>query len=160
MRLKRLSNKEIRELNKDNSLVRLNISFNKGEELYIVSDKSYPDMIIKDRKAILFKDGKDKWIPSLYLIANNKNAYEVLPKVAVNDGAVKFILNGANIMRPGIVDWTDFSKDDVVLVLNKNKGILAVGSAVISSEDMRSLSRGVVVNNLHHVNDNIFKFTR
>ncbi len=160
MRLKRLSNKEIRELNKDNSFLRLNISFNKGEELYIVSDKSYPDMIIKDRKAILFKDGKDKWIPSLYLIANNKNAYEVLPKVAVNDGAVKFILNGANIMRPGIVDWTDFSKDDVVLVLNKNKGILAVGSAVISSEDMRSLSRGVVVNNLHHVNDNIFKFTR
>ncbi len=160
MRLKRLSNKEIRELNKDNSLVRLNISFNKGEELYIVSDKSYPDMIIKDRKAILFKDEKDEWIPSLYLIANNKNAYEVLPKVAVNDGAVKFILNGANIMRPGIVDWTDFSKDDVVLVLNKNKGILAVGSAVISSKDMRSLSRGVVVNNLHHVNDNIFKFTR
>ncbi len=160
MRLKRLSNKEIRELNKDNSLVRLNISFNKGEELYIVSDKSYPDMIIKDRKAILFKDEKDEWIPSLYLITNNKNAYEVLPKVAVNDGAVKFILNGANIMRPGIVDWTDFSKDDVVLVLNKNKGILAVGSAVISSEDMRSLSRGVVVNNLHHVNDNIFKFTR
>lgn len=160
MRLKRLSNKEIRELNKDNSFLRLNISFNKGEELYIVSDKSYPDMIIKDRKAILFKDEKDEWIPSLYLIANNKNAYEVLPKVAVNDGAVKFILNGANIMRPGIVDWTDFSKDDVVLVLNKNKGILAVGSAVISSEDMRSLSRGVVVNNLHHVNDNIFKFTR
>ncbi len=160
MRLKRLSNKEIRELNKDNSFLRLNISFNKGEELYIVSDKSYPDMIIKDRKAILFKDEKDEWIPSLYLIANNKNAYEVLPKVAVNDGAVKFILNGANIMRPGIVDWTDFSKDDVVLVLNKNKGILAVGSAVISSEDMRSLSKGVVVNNLHHVNDNIFKFTR
>ena len=160
MRLKRLSNKEIRELNKDNSFLRLNISFNKGEELYIVSDKSYPDMIIKDRKAILFKDEKDEWIPSLYLITNNKNAYEVLPKVAVNDGAVKFILNGANIMRPGIVDWTDFSKDDVVLVLNKNKGILAVGSAVISSEDMRSLSRGVVVNNLHHVNDNIFKFTR
>ncbi len=159
MRLKRLSNKEIRELNRDQNLERLSISFNKGDEIYIVSDNAYPEIIIKDRKAILFKYD-NAWVPSLHLIVSNRSAYEVLPKIAVNDGAVAFVLNGANIMRPGIVDWTEFSKDDVVLILNKNKGILAVGKAIISSEDMRNLSRGVAVKNLHYVNDKIFKFTR
>ena len=159
MRLKRLSNKEIRELNKDDSLMRLNISFNKGDELYIVSDKAYPEMILKDKRVILFKYD-NAWVPSLHLIVNNRDAYESLPKVAVNDGAVAFVLNGANIMRPGIVDWTTFSKDNIVLVLNKNKGILAVGTAVISSENMKDLSRGVAVKNIHYVNDKIFKFTR
>ncbi len=159
MKLKRLSNKEIRGLNNDQNLVKLRISFSKGDEIYVVSDRDYPEMIIKGGRAILFKS-KNVWLPSLHLIVKNKEVYENLPKIAVNEGAVKFVLNGANIMRPGIVDWTDFLKDDFVLVLNKEKGILAVGTALISSEDMNNLSRGVVINNLHYVNDKIFTFAR
>jgi len=46
---------------------------------------------------------EDSLVPTLrYLLE-----HEVLPKITVDMGAVKFVVNGADIMRPGIVEIED-----------------------------------------------------
>ena len=38
------------------------------------------------------------------------------PSVTVDMGAVKFVCNGAKVMRPGITDFGSFKKGDIVVV--------------------------------------------
>ena len=38
------------------------------------------------------------------------------PSVTVDMGAVKFVCNGAKVLRPGIVDFAQFKKGDIVVV--------------------------------------------
>ena len=79
---------------------------------------------------------------------------EKFPKVTVDMGAVKFMCNGANVMRPGITKFTDFEKDKIVCVVEESKNkYLAVGKSCVSSKEMDSMSKGEVVKNLHYISD-------
>ncbi len=79
---------------------------------------------------------------------------EKFPKITVDAGAVKFVCNGANVMRPGIKSHTNFIKDGVVCVaeITHNK-FLAVGKALVSSDEMSGMQKGEVVHNLHYISD-------
>jgi PUA domain protein len=69
-------------------------------------------------------------------------------------GAVKFMCNGANVMRPGITKYSDFENDDIVCVVEESKNkFLAVGKSCVSSKEMDSLSKGEIIKNLHYVSD-------
>ncbi|MGI0028057.1 MAG: PUA domain-containing protein, partial [Nitrosopumilaceae archaeon] len=39
---------------------------------------------------------------------------EKFPKVVVDKGAIKFVCNGATVMRPGIKNYSDFNKDQII----------------------------------------------
>lgn len=76
------------------------------------------------------------------------------PSITVDMGAVKFMCNGANVMRPGIKDNTEFSSDDIVCVIEESQHkFLAVGHALVASSEMKSMKRGEVVKNLHYISD-------
>ena len=81
-----------------------------------------------------------------------------LPKVAVDMRAVSHICNGADVMAPGITQVDgDFKKDDLVLVVDeKYRKPLAVGDALISSEEMKETKRGKTVKNLHYIGDKVW----
>ena len=53
---------------------------------------------------------KDSYLPFL----DQTEVLEKFPNVMVDMGAVKFMCKGANVMRPGIKKYTEFSKGDVV----------------------------------------------
>jgi PUA domain protein len=79
---------------------------------------------------------------------------EKFPKVTVDAGAIKFVCNGANVMRPGIKKYTEFKKDDLVCVVEETHNkFLAVGKSLVSSDEMQSITKGEVVKNLHYVSD-------
>ena len=79
---------------------------------------------------------------------------ERFPKVVVDAGAIKFVCNGANVMRPGIKKYTEFKKDDVVCIVEETHSkFIAVGKALVSSEDMQSITKGEAVKNLHYISD-------
>ena len=79
---------------------------------------------------------------------------EKFPRVVVDAGAVKFVCNGANVMRPGIRKYTEFKKDDLVCVVEETHNkFLAVGRALVPSEEMSSITKGEVIKNLHYVSD-------
>ena len=85
---------------------------------------------------------------------SNTEVLEKFPHVVVDMGAVKFVCNGANVMRPGIRKYTDFEKDQIVCVKEESKQkFLAVGKSLVSSTELESLAKGEVVKNLHYISD-------
>ncbi len=83
---------------------------------------------------------------------------QLFPSVTVDMGAVKHICNGADVMRPGIVSMDDFAKGALVTVKDSRYAkYIAVGVALLSSDDAKGMSRGVIVKNMHYVGDMIWE---
>ncbi len=92
----------------------------------------------------------DTYIPFLSEIG----LLEKFPKAIVDAGAIKFVCNGANVMRPGIKKFTEFQKDDIICVVEEvHNKFLAVGKALTSSAEMPTITKGEVVKNLHYISD-------
>lgn len=84
------------------------------------------------------------------------------PKVKVDAGAVKFLTNGANVMRPGIKGFEgSFQEGDIVVAQDERYGkSLAVGLALMRSEEARVLEKGAVIKNMHYVGDGLWRAYR
>ena len=80
--------------------------------------------------------------------------------VTVDAGAVQFVSDGADAMRPGIVAADEsIAAGDLVVVDEENHGkVLAVGRALVDGDDMLG-EEGRVVESLHHVGDDLFELT-
>jgi PUA-domain protein len=80
--------------------------------------------------------------------------------VTVDAGAIQFVSDGADVMRPGIVDADDdISEGDLVVINEEGHGkFLAIGRALTDGSDMVG-SEGRVVESLHHVGDDLFDLT-
>ncbi len=87
--------------------------------------------------------------------------FEGIPQVVVDMGAVPHVVNGADIMAPGVVSYTgSFSEGDVVVVIDERHGKrLSVGVALRSHENFLNPRKGKVVRNLHYIGDKVWKFT-
>jgi PUA domain protein len=83
----------------------------------------------------------------------------ILKTITVDMGAVRFVVNGADIMRPGIVAIdANIQKDEAIIIIDQNnKKPLAVGIALLSSEEMQKVSSGKVIKNIHYAGDEIWK---
>ncbi len=80
------------------------------------------------------------------------------PSVTIDRGAVKFVCNGAKVMRPGIVNFESFKKGDIVVVKEQAQGrALAVGLALEDSEVAEQMTKGYVIDTLHYVSDKIWE---
>lgn len=79
---------------------------------------------------------------------------EKFPKAIVDSGAIKFVCNGANVMRPGIKKFTDFQTDQIICIVEEvHNKYLAVGKALVSSAEMSTMTKGEVIKNLHYISD-------
>ncbi len=80
--------------------------------------------------------------------------------VTVDAGAVSFVSDGADVMRPGIVDADEsISAGDLVVIAEETHGkVLAVGRALEDGADLVGDS-GKVVESLHHVGDDLYTTT-
>jgi PUA domain protein len=88
----------------------------------------------------------------------NSDFIKQFPCVYVDMGAVKFVCNGARIMRPGITKFDTFKKDDIVIVKDQNyEKSLAAGIALDDSEIAASKSKGYVIDNLHYISDKFWE---
>lgn len=79
---------------------------------------------------------------------------ERFPSITVDMGAVKFMCDGANAMRPGIRSFTEFEAGDIVCIVEESqRKFLAVGRAMVPSSDLPTMTRGAVIENLHYISD-------
>jgi PUA domain protein len=79
---------------------------------------------------------------------------ERFPSVIVDMGAVKFMCNGANVMRPGVKSFTEFEKGQIVCIVEESqKKVLAVGRALVSSNELPGMAKGQVIENMHYISD-------
>ncbi|MEY7851262.1 RNA-binding protein [Natrarchaeobius sp. A-rgal3] len=96
-----------------------------------------------------------------FLTVRGANAYEPDSRVVtVDTGAISFVSDGADVMRPGITEATDdVSPDDLVVIAEESHGkILAIGRARVDGSEMVG-DEGKVVDSLHHVGDDLYDFS-
>ncbi len=96
-------------------------------------------------------EGGPKYLP----FVGSSQAADLFPSVTIDEGAIKYIINGADVMRPGITkygEWGEAGK--LVIVREAKKGrAIAVGKATVSSSEMGELKKGSCIKNLHHFGD-------
>jgi len=79
---------------------------------------------------------------------------EKFPHVLVDMGAVKFMCNGANVMRPGIRSHSEFDSEQVVCVIEESQHkFLAVGKSLVPSSELETMEKGEVIKNMHYISD-------
>lgn len=102
---------------------------------------------------------KDGYIPVLTLLLNNQVD---LKTVIVDFGAVRFVTNGADIMRPGITKIDpSIQKGNIIQIVEETKHrALAVGKAMFDALEMESKSSGKVIKNIHTIQDSIWEFEK
>ncbi len=85
-----------------------------------------------------------------------------VPLVVVDMGAVPHILNGADVMAPGIVRVEgELSEGAVVAVADEQKlRPFAVGEVMEGFRDALAARRGKVVRNVHYAGDKLWKLYR
>ena len=98
---------------------------------------------------------ENKIIPTLKAVLS----LEITEKYATVDmGAINFVIKGADIMSPGIVDAdkTIVAGETIVIIEETHKKPIAIGTSLISGEEMIENSKGKAIENLHYVGDTIW----
>jgi malignant T-cell-amplified sequence len=93
----------------------------------------------------------EKFFPYL----GSQGTLALFPGAVVDEGAIKFLLNGADVMRPGVRtldEWGPSGK--IVVVREEKKGrAIALGPSTVSSAEARAMSKGSCIKNIHFVGD-------
>ena len=119
--------------------------------------------IEKNRKLLIHEDNFAAVLIDEVILPflGNNNLVESFPYVLIDMGAVRYICNGANIARPGIIKFESFLKDKIVIVKDKDyQKPLAVGISLCDSKTGMALSKGHIISNMHYVGDkfwNLYK---
>ncbi len=79
-------------------------------------------------------------------------------RVTVDAGAIPYVVNGADIMRPGIVAVSgDVKADAPVQIVDERHGKpLAIGIALTDAETMTNSNSGKMCRHFHHVGDELW----
>lgn len=113
------------------------------------------DVVLVDGEPhVLYLDGEP------FVTVRGANAYPPSEHVVTVDaGAVQFVSNGADVMRPGIVDADEtIEPGDFVVINEETHGkFLAVGKAMVDGDEMLG-DDGRVVESIHHVGDDLYEF--
>ena len=127
------------------------VDFIKKQDLLDISD----DFILVNGEKMFFFLNKEL-LPTLHLLLVKNN---VLKKVTVDMGAVKFVIKGADIMRPGIKTLDEgIAKDQLIVIVDETHGKpLAVGRMLFSGEEVLLMVSGKVIKNIHYIGDDIWK---
>mmetsp|Transcript_1760 Transcript_1760/g.2377 ORF Transcript_1760/g.2377 Transcript_1760/m.2377 type:complete len:183 (-) Transcript_1760:342-890(-) len=108
---------------------------------------------------LFFQERDGPFFPTLRLV----HRYPALwPTMGVDKGAIRFVLNGANIMCQGFTSpggriETDFPEGTAVIITAEGKEHpLAIGLTKLSTQDLKEKNKGIGVENMHYLNDGLW----
>ncbi|KAL5996182.1 hypothetical protein ACLOJK_026256 [Asimina triloba] len=87
----------------------------------------------------------------------------IMKKFQVDKGAIKYVLAGANIMCPGLTSPGGALNDEVMeetpvaITAEGKQHALAIGFTKMSAKDIRAINKGIGVDNMHYLNDGLWK---
>ena len=152
--MRRLKDREAKALLRDFTSIYPNIALFESPKCF--------DEIAVGEGVVYFVDGaplivrtKVGLLPSLKFT----KAVDLLPRVVVDMGAVVHVVNGADVMRPGIRNVRgDFGKGGLVVIADEKYGKpIALGLAEVDSTEMRRVTKGKVIRSVHYVGDELWK---
>jgi PUA-domain protein len=150
---RRLREKEVRALAEE-LLVKTGVPiFEIGDMVDVAESPEYQVIIFGNQIIGFIQDGK------AFLTVRGLLKYPVSKShVTIDMGAIKFVINGADVMGPGIVDADgDIQTGDWVRD-EKNKKPLAVGRALTSGIEMKEKKPGKAIKSILFVGDKLWKF--
>eukprot|EP01025_Chloroclados_australasicus_P004620 TRINITY_DN11195_c0_g1_i1.p3 TRINITY_DN11195_c0_g1~~TRINITY_DN11195_c0_g1_i1.p3 ORF type:complete len:187 (-),score=24.65 TRINITY_DN11195_c0_g1_i1:317-877(-) len=117
-------------------------------------------IVVVNNQFLFFGDRDGPWFPVLRLLHQYP---DMMPKLRADVGAIKFVLGGANIMCPGLTspgatihDEVD-ARSPVSIYAEGKEHAMAVGRTEMSTADMRKINKGIGVENMHYLNDGLWK---
>jgi len=121
------------------------------------------NIYIVDGVPLFFQRRDGPLFPTLRLLMSYP---AMLPRYQVDRGAIKFVLKGSNIMAPGLTkegetymaDGVEVDSAVAVFAYGKEHPI-AVGLTKQSADDTRTTNKGIAVDNVHFLNDGLWKTT-
>jgi len=116
------------------------------------------NLVVVNQVVLFFNERDGPYYPTLRLLHKYP---DILPHFQVDRGAIKFVMSGANIMCPGLTSpggrMVDVPAGTIVAIMAEGKQhTLAVGLTKLSSEEIRSVNKGVGVDNIHYLNDGLW----
>ncbi|WP_048151551.1 RNA-binding protein [Palaeococcus ferrophilus] len=145
-----------------------------GEEVAskLIKKKDDVEIAEVDRiTQVIFVNGKPRFIrreglvfplvSTLYELSNEEDLRTWKRSVVVDAGAVPYVLDGADVMAPGITDADEgIGEGDFVFVVEENFGRpLAIGIALMDGKRMKESKKGKAVKNIHHAKDRLWELT-
>ena len=117
-------------------------------------------IFVIDRTPLFFAERDGPWYPTLRLLHRYP---DMMPKLRADVGAIKFVLSGAHIMCPGLTSPGATIHDDVgadapvAIYAEGKEHAMAVGLTKLSTADIKAVNKGVGVENIHYLNDGLWK---
>lgn len=148
-----LKNKKIKEIKK--SLGNYQDIIPKKAQVELIKIEDMPDILLINNEPLLMQSN-DKIIPTLKAVMKK----EITEKYATVDmGAINFVIKGADIMSPGIVDAdkTITPGETIIVIEEGHHKALAIGTSLITGEEMIENNKGKAIENLHYVGDPIWE---
>lgn len=135
----------------------------KKENFKVLKCKDHVELLASEDDTVLFIKHRDfPYIPSLRLL--HKYPF-ILPHQQVDQGAIRPVLNGSNIMAPGLKSAGAKLADNVKakqIVAVMAQGMdhaMAIGQQTLASEDILTTSAGSAIDNIHYLNDGLWRFS-
>ncbi len=110
------------------------------------------NILYKNKNKYLIKID-DIFIPHLNSVIEDK-----YPICYIDNGAIPFLLRGADMMRPGIEKIQgEFEKGEIILIKNLNyPKVIGISQSLLSSEEMKSQEKGKSLKVLHYLKDQYY----
>lgn len=116
-----------------------------SNKLKIILGKSHP----------VYFEYYDKIYPTIFSF--DKSYYKT---IVLDSGAIEPLKRGANVMCPGVLKYLElsdkFEKDEIVGIEIINHGIIGIGFALASYDDVIQQKEGAVVEMLHIEDDALY----
>lgn len=152
MRSTQLRTKELNE-----KISQYKLEYSKKDQVELIKTENHKLILINKQPSFFYYtiNNQEILIPTLKLHQTKQN---ILKTITIDFNAIKFIINGADIMRPGITEIQDnIQKDEPILIIDQtHKKPLAIGISLLSTEQLRTATTGKVIKNIHHVGDELW----
>ncbi|MDD1716663.1 MAG: RNA-binding protein [Methanoregulaceae archaeon] len=125
-----------------------------SERLEVVEMNTGLQIFLVDRKPLLM-EYRETVFPTLKGALERPFSQRC---IVVDSGAVPYVINGADVMRPGIVSVTDDVRAGglVQIVEERHRKPIAIGVAMLDAAEIRIRTGGKMAKNIHYVGDEIW----
>jgi len=132
----------------------------KKQPTQIAKCQNHINLVVVNSEILFFNERDGPYYPTLRLL--HKYPW-ILPHVQVDRGAIKYVMQGANIMCPGLTSAggkmpPEMPQDTIVAIMAEGKvHALAVGRTIMSGKEMLEKNKGIGVDNIHYLNDGLWR---
>lgn len=132
----------------------------KKEQAALAKLPDHVQVFVMKHTPIFFAERDGPWYPTLRLLHQYP---EMMKKLRVDKGALKFVMSGANIMCPGLTSpgatiHDEAAAGEPVAIYGEGKEhAMAIGITKMSTKEMREINKGHGVDVVHYLNDGLWK---